>query len=109
MPPRDVAAASTGSPAAAAAAGKATGVPVPPRPVRRAGASASDWLQRAAGIDVTSARGRKQAIEQLRTQGERSAAALRSTVQDHPVTAALGALAIGAAVVWLMTRSSSER
>ena len=77
--------------------------------VRRAGASASDWLQRAAGIDVTSARGRKQAIEQLRTQGERSAAALRSTVQDHPVTAALGALAIGAAVVWLMTRSSSER
>jgi hypothetical protein len=76
---------------------------------RRAGATASDWLQRATGVDIASARGREQALEQLRSQGERSAAALRSTVQEHPMTAALGALAIGLAVVWLMTRSSGER
>jgi hypothetical protein len=76
---------------------------------RRASASASDWLQRATGVDLTSARGREQALEQLRAQGERSAAAIRSTVQEHPMTTALGALAVGLAVVWLMTRSTGER
>ncbi|HEX2116007.1 MAG TPA: hypothetical protein VHM01_16495 [Alphaproteobacteria bacterium] len=76
---------------------------------RRASASASNWLQRATGIDLGSARAREQAFEQLRTQGERSAAAIRSTVQEHPMTTALGALAIGLAVVWVMTRSTGER
>ena len=74
--------------------------------------SASDWLQRTTGIDLGSARGREQALEQLRAQGERSAAAMRSTVQtaqEHPITTALGALAIGLAVVWLMTRSSDKQ
>jgi ElaB/YqjD/DUF883 family membrane-anchored ribosome-binding protein len=71
--------------------------------------SASDWLQRTTGIDLGSARGREQALEQLRAQGERSAAAMRSTVQEHPMTTAFGALAIGLAVVWLMTRSSDRQ
>jgi hypothetical protein len=75
----------------------------------RARPSAGDVIQRTTGIDIGSARGREQALEQLRTQGERSAAALRSTVQEHPMTTALGALAIGLAVVWLMTRSTDAK
>jgi hypothetical protein len=75
----------------------------------RARAAAGDWLQRQAGVDLSTPRGREQAYEQLRAQGERSAAALRSTVQEHPMSTALGALAIGLAVVWMMTRSSGER
>jgi len=75
----------------------------------RARSAAGGWLQRQAGIDLSSSQGRQQALEQLRHQGERSAAALRSTAQDHPMTAALGALAIGLAVVWMLTRSSPAK
>lgn len=71
--------------------------------------SAGDWIQRATGLDLGSQRGREQALEQLRAQSERSAAAMRATVQEHPMTTALGALAIGLAVVWLMTRSSDRQ
>jgi len=75
----------------------------------RARGSAGDWLQRAAGVDLSTEHGREQALRQLRAQSERSAAAVRATVQEHPLTAALGALAVGLAVVWLMTRPSDER
>jgi hypothetical protein len=75
----------------------------------RARAAAGGWLQRQAGVDLSTARGREEAYEQLRAQGERSAAALRSTVQEHPMSAVLGALAIGLTVVWMMTRSSSAK
>lgn len=75
----------------------------------RARGAAGDWLQRQAGVDLSTPRGRQQAYEQLRAQGERSAAAVRSTVQDHPLSTALGALVVGLAVVWMMTRSSDTK
>jgi hypothetical protein len=75
----------------------------------RARGAAGDWLQRTAGVDLSSEHGREEALRQLRTQGERSAAAVRATVQQHPLSTALGALAVGLAVVWLMTRSSDEK
>ena len=75
----------------------------------RSRGAAGDWLQRQAGVDLSTARGREQAYEQLRAQGERSAAAVRATVQEHPMSTALGALAIGLAVVWMMTRSSGAK
>jgi ElaB/YqjD/DUF883 family membrane-anchored ribosome-binding protein len=76
---------------------------------RAAGDWAGNWLQRQAGVDLSSERGREQAMEQLREQGQRSAAAVRDTVREHPMKAALGALAIGFAVVWMMTRSSGAK
>jgi ElaB/YqjD/DUF883 family membrane-anchored ribosome-binding protein len=72
-------------------------------------APVGDWLQRATGVDLNSRSGREEALASLRGQGERSAAALRSTVQDHPMGAALGALAVGLAVAWFLTRSSHTR
>jgi ElaB/YqjD/DUF883 family membrane-anchored ribosome-binding protein len=75
----------------------------------RARGAAGDWLQRTAGVDLSSEEGRDEALRQLRAQGERSAAAVRATVQEHPLPTALGALAIGLAVVWLMTRSSDAK
>ena len=75
----------------------------------RARGSAGDWLRRAAGVDLSTDHGREEALRQLRAQGERSAAAVRATVQDHPLSAALGALAVGLAVVWFVTRSSDAK
>lgn len=75
----------------------------------RARSAASDWLQQRAGVDLSSPRGREQALEQLRAHGERSAAAVRSTVQEHPMTTALSALAIGLVFVWMLTRSSDAK
>jgi hypothetical protein len=75
----------------------------------RARAAAGDWLQRQTGVDLTSPRGREQALEQLRTQGGRSAAMVRSTMQDHPMSTVLGALALGFVAVWMMTRSSGAK
>ncbi len=67
------------------------------------------WLQRAAGIDLASQGGREQAFAALRDQRERSASAVRATVRDHPMGAAVGALAVGLAVAWILTRSSHRR
>lgn len=75
----------------------------------RAPAAAGDWLQRRAGMDLTSPRGREEAFEQLRAQGGRSAAALRSTAEAHPMTTAIGVLAIGLMAVWMLTRSSGAK
>lgn len=75
----------------------------------RQGAPVGEWLQRATGVDLNTRKGRDEALASLRSQGERSAAALRSTVHDHPMGAALGALAVGLAVAWLLTRSTRTR
>jgi hypothetical protein len=71
--------------------------------------AATDWLQRQTGVDLASRRGREQALEQLRAQGGRSAAMLRSTAQDHPLSTAVGAVAIGLIFVWMLTRSSEAK
>lgn len=68
-----------------------------------------EWLQRATGIDLNTPRGRDEAVAALRTHGEKSAAAMRSTMQQHPMGTALGALAVGLAIAWLLTRPSSDR
>jgi hypothetical protein len=65
-----------------------------------------DWLNRIANVDLGS---RAQALASLRTQGERSAAAVRSTVIGHPISTALAALTVGLAVAWFLSRSSGER
>lgn len=75
----------------------------------REGAPVGEWLQRTVGVDLNSPKGREEALASLRSQGERSAAALRSTVHDHPVGAALGALAVGLAIAWFFTRSTHTR
>jgi ElaB/YqjD/DUF883 family membrane-anchored ribosome-binding protein len=41
-----------------------------------------------------------------RDRGERSAVAIRSTVQEHPAAAAAGALALGLALAWFLSRSA---
>jgi hypothetical protein len=79
------------------------------RAVRQGSAPVGEWLQRAAGVDLNSPRGRQEALASLRSQGERSAAALRSTVHDHPMGTALGALAVGLAIAWFLTRPSRTR
>lgn len=68
--------------------------------------SVGNWLGRAAGWGLRSDGGREETLARLREQGERSTAALRSTVQDYPMTAILGALAAGLVVAWLLTRPS---
>ena len=75
----------------------------------REGAPVGEWLQRATGVDLNSPKGREEALAVLRSQGERSATALRSTVREHPVGAALGALAVGFAIAWFFTRSTHTR
>lgn len=75
----------------------------------RARGAAGDWLQRQAGVDLASPGGREEALRLLRSQGERSAAAVRATVQERPVAVALGALAVGLAVAWMMTRSTDTK
>jgi hypothetical protein len=70
-------------------------------------APVGEWWQRAKSLGAEG--NRDEAIARLRGQGEKSAAALRSTVQEHPVGAALSALALGLAIAWLLTRSSSTR
>jgi ElaB/YqjD/DUF883 family membrane-anchored ribosome-binding protein len=41
-----------------------------------------------------------------RERGERSAAAMRTTVQEHPAATVAGALALGLILAWFLTRPS---
>lgn len=44
----------------------------------------------------------------LRERGERSAQAMRSTMQEHPAAAIVGALALGLVLAWFMSRSARQ-
>jgi ElaB/YqjD/DUF883 family membrane-anchored ribosome-binding protein len=66
--------------------------------------SARDW------VDWVRARiGDREDLEQswsaMRERGEKSATAIRATVQDHPAAAVAGALAVGLALAWFLSRS----
>ena len=76
--------------------------------LRQRAPALGDWLRRAADYDLNTRAGREAALAALRTHGNRSAAVLRSTVQDHPISAAVGALALGLAVAWFLSRPSSR-
>lgn len=67
--------------------------------------SARDWMDWARSR-VGSRDDIDETIAGLRERGERSAMAMRATMQEHPAVAVAGAVALGLALAWYMTRSS---
>ncbi len=67
--------------------------------------SARDWMDWARSR-IGSREDLDEAWSGLRERGEKSATAVRSTVQEHPAAALAASLALGLALAWLVTRSA---